>query len=196
MPEITPYENTLSLYNGSRIKRLRQSLRHGLYHVTSPNGFRGIVETGAIFPNDGHFPHTYPQSIKSYATKRGAVALFDFESASDQHFVEYWYLCEDFFYHHAPLTYVLAIDRSQLPAMLITYEQALAELGFGTPKIAYLETWCPVPVPFGAITRVTIVRKLPIRYHTFRPEHPGLLNPEALADALWPTLSVRAARRR
>jgi hypothetical protein len=179
--------NDLSHYEGGRLGRLRHAVRWGLLHVTSPLGFRGIKSAGAILPNQGQFPPTFPQSLNSFARCRGVVSLFDFESASDLQVAGTWINSEDFFYCHKPATYALWLNRALLPARLITYEEAKAEVGYRRVKIPHIEVWCPVPIPFAAVAKVTvIVRADRLRHRTFRPTSRALLDVETLMATHFP----------
>jgi len=51
-----------------------------LWHRTSIDSFREILQSGAILPSDGRFAPTYPQSNSCYGRHIGAVCLFDFDS--------------------------------------------------------------------------------------------------------------------
>lgn len=184
------YLERLREYNTSRLgRRLRDVLQRGIFHVTSPSGYRGIVESGEIRPNTGQFNYTYPQSANSYAAMKRMVSLFDFESCEQIQVVEQWLKCEGFFTRFRPLTYVLKLRRDLMPAPLIRYEQATAEIGYRHMKIPHVEVWSPIPVPLGAVGAVIVVRRDPIRFRTMSPKDLRLNDADALRRSLWPGLS-------
>jgi hypothetical protein len=182
------YPERLHEYNTSRLgDRLRDVLRHGIFHVTSPNGYRGIVECGEIRPNSGHqFDYSYGQSAQSYAVWKRAVSLFDFESCEQVQVVEQWWKCEGFFTRFPPLTYVLKLRRDLMLAPLIRYEQATAEIGDQYTKIPYVEVWSSVPVPLRAVSAVIAIQKDPVRFRTLAPRDLRLSDAAVLRCSLWP----------
>jgi len=162
---------------------LRDVVTQTICHVTSPEGWKGILEAGAILPNEDR-EFSYPQSAKSYAVRKRAVALFDFEQATPQQLQDHWFKCQTFFRRYSPATYVLVIERSRLPGPLITYEEATAEFGHGFGKIPYLEVWSAQPVPRDAITKVIVV--CAHRFETLDSSDSRLLDAESLMTALCP----------
>jgi hypothetical protein len=167
---------------------LQQQLQQALCHVTSPDGFKGIRASGAILPNDGTRPLSCPQSQNSYATAKSAVALFDFERTDAQWMNDHWWKCVvPFLHRYLPATYVLLLDRAQLSVPLITYTEAMAEVGYTSVMIQHMEAWSPQPVPWSAITGVMVVvfREWVC---TLDPSDPQLDDPASLIAAKRPDL--------
>lgn len=162
----------------------RNIVKNAICHVSSPGGFNGILATGAILPNDGRFELSYPQSAKSYAMRKHAVALFDFESAEPQQMAEHWFKCETFFRRYSPATYVLLLDRALLPGRLIRYDEATAEFGHGAGKIPYLEVWSTQPVPRDAITDVIVIWQN--RFRRLPSTDVRLTDAKSLVKEFWP----------
>jgi len=188
MPESDPFY--VDIYRMSRLgRRLRDILVRGIFHVTSPSGYRGIVECGEIRPNCGDFEYSYPQSANSYAVTKRKVSLFDFEACEQVQVVRHWFKCECFFTRFHPATYVLKLRRDLIPAPLIRYEQATTELGPKYVKIPFVEVWSSVPVPLQAVGAVLVVREDPVRFRTLAPTDPRLADEVALVRSLWPGLS-------
>jgi hypothetical protein len=179
MGEITPFLQGI-------LKRVAKDL----VHITGVDGYNGICESAAIKPNTGSFPFTYPQSEKAYSTLKPAVALFDFstpwrkvsKAAATTH---PW---PQFFFCHYPITLALVIRRKDLPLPLVSYDQAVAEVGVIPMKIPIVECWHAGPIPFGAIDRVVVIRKHPKRVRTLLPRARVLSSP-SLCEALWPHLA-------
>lgn len=60
-------------------------LKERVFHVTSPEGYRGIMKDGAIKNNKNKaFPPSYSQSTRSWGREKGYVCLFDFRGVSDE----------------------------------------------------------------------------------------------------------------
>lgn len=178
MGEITPF-----------LQRILNRVGKDLVHITGVNGYKGICESAEIKPNSGSFPFTYPQSEKAYSTLKPAVALFDFFTpwhmvSKAEAMMRPW---PKFFFCHYPITLALVIRRKALPLPLISYDQALAEVGDIPVKIPIVECWHAGPIPFGAIDRVFVIRKHPQRLRTLSPRAKVLSSPK-LCEALWPHL--------
>jgi len=173
----------------SFLQRILKRVGKDLVHITGLNGYNCICESAAIKPNTGSFPFTYPQSAKAYSTLKPAVALFDFSApwrrvSKAAARTRPW---PQFFFCHYPITLALVIRRQDLPLPLISYDQALAEVGVIPMKIPIVECWHAGPIPFGAIDRVLVIRKHPQRVRTLSPRANVLSSPK-LCEALWPHL--------
>lgn len=125
-------------------------LRQGIYHATSPHGFEGIQKDGYIKPNTGGFPKTY--DCNSYASHFGYIALFDFESASEQDCIEQYGKADGFYHSHKWLCHLLSLDREMLAPKLIPSEVARdqvrrGEIGRDKLKVPFIEVWYPEPIP-------------------------------------------------
>jgi hypothetical protein len=178
MGEITPF-----------LQRILKRVGKDLVHITGLNGYKGICDSAAIKPNTGSFLFTYPQSEKAYSTLKPAVALFDFSApwrtvSKAAAKTRPW---PQFFFCHYPITLALVIQRKGLPLPLISYDQALAEVGVIPMKIPKVECWHAGPIPFRAIDRVLAIRKHPQRVRTLSPRAKVLSSPK-LCEALWPHL--------
>ena len=120
---------------------------------------KNIFNTGAILPNDGTFPDTYPQSKGSFARIHNLVSLFDFEKQTEDECliqVHDWYR---FFFDHKPVTIVILLDREILSGNLITNEKAV-EITKGTFDpifIPNVEAFYPQPVPCKAFIGYLII---------------------------------------
>jgi hypothetical protein len=172
------------------LQRILKRVGKDLVHITGFNGYNGIRESAAIKPNTGSFPFTYRQSEKAYSTLKPAVALFDFSTpwrrvSKAAARTRPW---PQFFFCHYPITLALVIRRKALPLPLISYDQAVAEVGVIPMKIPIVECWHAGPIPFGAIDRVLVIRKHPQRVRTLSPRAKVLSSPK-LCEALWPHLA-------
>ena len=96
------------------------------WHRTSVAALPSIVGTGELRPNSGSFPYSYPQSKVSYASALKAVALFDFETASEEAISDRSYAWEAFMLGNLPGV-LIRIDRNVLdPQFLILPSQITA----------------------------------------------------------------------
>lgn len=126
-------------------------LRKGLWHTTSRNGYFGIRHNGYILPNTGERPFTWPQSADSLATHQRYVALFDFESATEDQCIRHHYKWTGFFMIHRPVTVAIQLDRGPLEPKLIPNEMTREEPNFDKVWIPYVEVWYPSPIPAAMI---------------------------------------------
>lgn len=88
-------------------------LKGTVWHRTTVAALPSIMADGAIKPNAGLFPATFPQSKSSYATLLKAVALFDFENATDHAIDDRRYAWEPIVFDHRPGV-LIEMDRSRL----------------------------------------------------------------------------------
>jgi len=134
-------------------------VRKNLCHRTGVEALRKILATGAILPNDGSFPDTYPQSKYSFARVYKMVSLFDFENQSNDetlYQIHNWYR---FFFDHNPVTIVILLDRKQLAAKLIPNAKAM-EITQGTFEpifIPHVEVFYPESIPCDAFVGYLII---------------------------------------
>lgn len=133
---------------------------------------KNIFDTGAILPNDGTFPDTYPQSKSSFARIHKLVSLFDFEKQTKDRClksVHDWYR---FFFDHKPITIVILLDRNTLTPKLITNEEAI-EITNGTFDpifIPYVEAFYPSPIPCQAFTGYLIICSVYEKIYEYIPQ--------------------------
>ena len=114
-------------------------LRSGLWHTTSPNGWRGILAEGFIRPNKGERPFSYPQSETHYAAIKGCVALFDFENARESESISQFSNWSQFFMSSDAIRIAIQLDRNALAPKLIPYTIAKSEVGMWKAGIPYVE---------------------------------------------------------
>ena len=134
-------------------------VKNSLCHRTGIGALRNILKTGAIFPNDGSFPGTYPQSKISFARVHNLVSLFDFEKQTDAEGIEQIHNWYRFFFDHKPVTIVILLDRAQLTANLIPNAKAVevTKGKFEPLFIPYVEAFYPKPIPYEAFTGYLII---------------------------------------
>ena len=134
-------------------------VKNNLCHRTGVKALKNIFDTGAILPNDGTFPDTYPQSKVSFARVHNLVSLFDFSKQTEdecQKQIHNWYR---FFFDHKPVTMVILLDCKLLAANLMTNEKAV-EITKGTFDpifLPHVEVFYPHPIPSRAFTGYLII---------------------------------------
>jgi len=134
-------------------------VKNDLCHRTGIEALKNIFDTGAILPNDGTFPDTYPQSKVSFARVNNLVSLFDFEKQTENECLKQIHNWYRFFFDHKPVTIVILLDRKILSADLMTNEKAF-EITKGTFDpifIPHVEAFYPRPVPCAAFTGYLII---------------------------------------
>jgi len=134
-------------------------VKNNLCHRTGTEALKNIFDTGAILPNDGTFPDTYPQSKSSFARIHNLVSLFDFEKHTEDECLKQIHDWYRFFFDHKPVTIVILLDRKILSANLITNEKAV-EITKGTFEpifIPFFEAFYPQPVPCKTFTGYLII---------------------------------------
>jgi len=134
-------------------------VKNNLCHRTGMEALKNIFNTGAILPNDGTLPDTYPQSKNSFARIHNLVSLFDFEKQTEDECLKQIHDWYRFFFDHKPVTIVILLDREILSANLITNEKAV-EITKGTFDpifIPNVEAFYPQPVPCKAFTGYLII---------------------------------------
>jgi len=156
-------------------------VRREVCHRCSVEGLRNILETGAIRPNDGSFPDTYPQSQDSYARANHYVSLFDFATQTEQECVQqmhYWYR---FFFDQKPVTIVILLDRQSLAARLIPNKEAQEHTGERDYPIFLpgVEAFYPEPIPCELFTGYLIICGVYEKIYEYISHHgafPGLFD--------------------
>lgn len=145
-------EYNLESFRRSSVYPLFPLLRTGIFHRTGLEGYRGIRRLGHILPNEGQFPHSYPQSKFYYGPSKGYVCLFDFESAAEEDCIAVHRTWAQFFSDHRPATVALRLNRQALGADLIPNSSApkLGTEGYRS-YIPRVEAWYPKPVPLSAV---------------------------------------------
>jgi hypothetical protein len=134
-------------------------VKNELCHRTGLKALKNIFDTGAILPNDGTFPDTYPQSKDSFARMHKMVSLFDFEKQTEDECLKQIHDWYRFFFDHKPVTIVIMLDRKILAAKIITNQSAIeiSKGSFDPIFIPHVEAFYPQPIPCQAFTGYIIV---------------------------------------
>lgn len=125
-----------------------------LWHRTSLQAFRGIIKSGAIEPNLGQFPYTYPQSKASFGRSIGAISLFDFDKASVDEIMRYSDAWAAFFVDQGAATIVIQIDPRKLDASLFQD----ANSADSSNRIPFVEAWYRGKIPTSAFAGFLMVK--------------------------------------
>ena len=134
-------------------------VKNNLCHRTGIEALKNIFDTGAILPNDGRFPDTYPQSKGSFARIHNLVSLFNFEKQTEDECLKQIHDWYRFFFDHKPVTIVILLDRKTLTAKLMTNEKAveITKGAFDPIFLPQVETFYPQPIPCRAFTGYLII---------------------------------------
>ena len=143
-------------FRDSGIAPVMPILQKGLFHRTSINGYRGIMESGFIVPNTGQFEYTYPQSKFYFSHRKGYVCLFDFESSREKDYRTNHLTWAQFFTDQKPVTVILKLNRKELAEKLIPNSAGPKGLEPGNQFIPYVEAWYPEPIPVSSIESLII----------------------------------------
>src|SRR5262249_5051027 len=132
--------------------------RDGYWHVTSPQGLKGIYESGAIKPNvNGRFPVSWHDiSQRSYGYIHNCVSLFDFAAATDEQFIQKWDNAHDILVGQSePIKILLLLNGKQLLSKIIPNSDVWPRTRDGECYgcIPFLECWYPDDIPVDAITK-------------------------------------------
>ena len=84
------------------------------WHRTSVSSLKAIIESGFIFPNNGAFPFSYPQSKNSLARKIESVSLFDFDTKSKVEILEQSWKWQQFMHDKGEATVLIRLSRKIL----------------------------------------------------------------------------------
>lgn len=151
-------KHEIESWEASAISKIYPLLKGSICHRTSIEGYRGIKDSGFIYPNTGQYPYTYPQSKVYFASSKGYVSLFDFTSVLDRDCISNHHTWGKFFFDQEPVTIVLRLNEEHLvdriPNNLAPKSGNAEYKGY----IPYVEAWYPGPIPFGAINRLIISR--------------------------------------
>ncbi|HEU4699998.1 MAG TPA: hypothetical protein VFS40_12520 [Gemmatimonadales bacterium] len=137
------------------------TLREGLWHTTSPRGYLGIRATGAIEPNGGRFPYSYPQSAAAYGEAHGYVCLFDFATPSEDECAWGYFKWTPFFDRCTPVIVALQLDRAALAPRLIANAVPTAARDHAHIWLPYVEAWYDGPIPLSAVWRYLVMPRDP-----------------------------------
>jgi hypothetical protein len=147
-------------------------VKNNLCHRTGMVALKNIFDTGAILPNDGTFPDTYPQSKNSFARIHKLVSLFDFKKQTEDRCLQSVHDWYRFFFDHKPVTIVILLDRKILTPKLITNEKAVAitKRTFDPIFIPYVEAFYPRSVPCKAFTGYLIICSVYEKIYEYIPK--------------------------
>lgn len=142
---------------------------YSLWHRTSLQGFRSMVNSGFILPSGKGPEHTYPQSKVSVALRMEAVSLFDFESSHRDDVLEQSRNWLAFMVDQGHPTLVLRFDRRSFTAGEIFTQDELTRDNawpmrplemYGETKAYYIpsvEAWHSGPIAIEKAVDVLVV---------------------------------------
>ncbi len=140
--------------------KLCSLIKGGLLHITSLDGYRGILRDRLIKPNDGSRPYTYRKCGVCHLI--GAVALVGLKLGKEPLFGPgasgLWM---GLLTRHKPITFVLHLDRSRLPGelRLLTFDDRarFTEAPYHGQMLPDSEVCYPGSIPISAVKRCILV---------------------------------------
>jgi hypothetical protein len=156
-----------------------------------------ILASGAILPNEGGFPDTYPQSAISYGRRRRLISLWDFQSCSAHKAIEHMPKWREFFTRHQPVTIAIILDRQSIVDQLIPNVRAVVEVGYVTAEvfIPRVEAWHPGPIPLSAVVGYIVFCGVNDGCYTVEPPGDDIMDRIGRISASFQTDHAAAYRR-
>lgn len=132
-------------------------LRTGVWHITTAEGFLGILADAEILPSGSGRRISFPQTRESYAWEKRYVSLFDFEAAPSDELCESVWKWEKFFRDPnsrlGSIVIGVCIQRPAVCELLIPNEKVRSiELSQRGSIIPFVECWYPRPIPLRAVS--------------------------------------------
>lgn len=158
-------------------RRTYKFLRRGYWHGTQAKTWSAIRTTGAIKPNVGQFPMSWPQTEMSYGYNHGCVMLFDFVTPTEEQVIRTFGRVYDVLMRCDVL---LRIDRRRLRQRIIPNSAAhpcrRRSDGRVFGCIQYCEVFYPGDITLRAISQVYRVPMFR-DYREFKPVRVSLDDP-------------------
>jgi len=119
------------------IQELVSIISDGIYHATSIERYRDIIDNGYILPGNRVTHKNFPQSEVSNCHELSAIACFDFGRADaskvfgDDAMMKWPGVLLSYRYSDYPTTILIGFVRSLLPKEPLYYAEIKKQLGFG-----------------------------------------------------------------
>lgn len=119
------------------ISELVNVMSQGIYHATSIERYREILNKGEILPGNQVEHKNFRQSRLSNCHELGGVACFDFEKAdqnklySDDAMMKWPMVLLSYRFSNFPTTIAIGFDRMNLPRQPLYYPDIKKRLGLG-----------------------------------------------------------------
>ena len=137
-------------------------LRREIFHTTSRDSLRAILDLGEIRPS-GEFEHatSYRPDVH-YGGRCGYVCLFDFETPTEEECLNrYRSKWGNVLRYHSPVTVAIKLRRSAIPNLIPNKPPELVrdEHGqlFQPSYIPKVEVWSADPIPTSAILAYIVI---------------------------------------
>ncbi|MFZ1388103.1 MAG: hypothetical protein WBP46_14725 [Thiolinea sp.] len=130
-----------------------------VFHVTSENGLKGIMDSGFIKPFDGTFKASWNLSpnATTYARTKNYVCLFDFKNCSPSQSIKYPEQWHNLVLRYNPFNFIIEINEDFLKSDLIYNESAVEEYGYSIKFVPRVEIWSKTPIPVNAFKCIFIM---------------------------------------
>jgi hypothetical protein len=134
-------------------QQLYTLLRHGYWHVTTPAGWKGIREAGAIKPNADKSKARFGCAEKSYCLVHNCIALFDFGTPTEREVIESWEHARDVIVSDTSIHVLLQLDKPRLQSEIIPNREAWRREDRKVfACVPFSEVWYPRDIPLAAIS--------------------------------------------
>lgn len=135
-----------------------ERVRGRLFHRTTCQGMRGILDSGEIKPNDGSFPFSFSKSITSYGFRNGYICLFDFEDTSIEDQIRTFVIWDNLIGQMGKTFFLLILDSTELRTHLSSSRSAPQP---GQPNyggcMRPIECWYSHPIRLNLVRHVVVV---------------------------------------
>lgn len=139
----------------SQLTNLIEKIDNKLFHRCSIQSFQSILKDGMIYPNNGQYNHTYPQSATYIGGQNRWICLFDLTVSP---FYAMWVhdTWMPFLMDMKPCTILLILDINELENIVENPFCGNEDLN-SNGCIPYLEIWHTTPIKTSAIQEVIFV---------------------------------------
>jgi hypothetical protein len=136
---------------------LLPKLRGHVFHVTTPEGYAGILRDQFVGSNaNGQYALSHSQSRVSYFRKRDCVSVVDLRAITDEDLrlaiLKYYFL--DIFPNHKSVFLIL---KQQCYSELVPWTVSKGDEGLTAMIVPYLEAGFKHSIPFDCIEKAILV---------------------------------------
>lgn len=136
-------------------------IRGRLFHRTTCQGMRGILSSGAIIPNNGSFPFSFPRSQASYGFRNRCICLFDFEGTSADEQIQTFVIWDNLIGQRGKTFFLVILDSTELRPHLIS-SRSVPEPG----QPNYAGCMRPIECWYSRLISINLVRQIVVVGYT------------------------------
>jgi hypothetical protein len=148
-------ESTIEIEDLDKTKFCKK-LRGRIFHVTYAKNLEKIKQTGYILVNlDCNLTTTFGNSQNSFFRKKGCVSVFDYESSTEEKWMEHMWKCNPLGPDKDALAFLFLTEEAN--ANLIRWEEAKHEW-IAERVVPYVEAGYKGNIPLSNISEILIVK--------------------------------------